>query len=326
MLESILQWMIGVHMQSSEPEEALKIAKRGEAVVKKSRSSTDREKAQMKILSAQAKIELLWRAGAENGQDGATDSRRLRREFDGALRTSELAVRLARAARDSHMLANALHLLGLTYWSGSRSADSLRTFEDVDALLQGVEDSVLQFRNLVLLAEGRATLGDHRAAESARQRAFEVARLSGDEVLLSQVEALSRELAQAAAAPQPQLAALAAAVAVVVPSVASSLPPTAVVTVEEAFTPPRLDEEAVQRAVMGFVRDSTGDDAELTQEMPLMDAGLDSLASVELRTRLQEEFGLRLGSAVIFNFPSVAALSRHIVEEGSVKGITWRGA
>jgi acyl transferase domain-containing protein/acyl carrier protein len=50
-------------------------------------------------------------------------------------------------------------------------------------------------------------------------------------------------------------------------------------------------------------------------DMPLMDAGLDSLGSTELRTKLETQYGLELSATVTFDFPSIAELSSHLIEK-----------
>lgn len=47
---------------------------------------------------------------------------------------------------------------------------------------------------------------------------------------------------------------------------------------------------------------------------PLMSAGLDSLAAVELRDSLQAAFDVQLPATVIFDYPSIDALARHMAE------------
>ncbi len=48
-------------------------------------------------------------------------------------------------------------------------------------------------------------------------------------------------------------------------------------------------------------------------DRPLMDAGMDSLLAVELRNRLQRQYG-ELPSTLVFDYPSVRALATHVAE------------
>eukprot|EP00440_Ansanella_granifera_P024325 gb/GFBE01026423.1/.p1 GENE.gb/GFBE01026423.1/~~gb/GFBE01026423.1/.p1 ORF type:complete len:777 (+),score=240.65 gb/GFBE01026423.1/:1-2331(+) len=55
---------------------------------------------------------------------------------------------------------------------------------------------------------------------------------------------------------------------------------------------------------------------ELHQDAPLMDAGLDSLSMVQFRNTLQQQFpGVPMPASLIFDNPSVRAVSQNIVEE-----------
>jgi acyl transferase domain-containing protein/acyl carrier protein len=47
----------------------------------------------------------------------------------------------------------------------------------------------------------------------------------------------------------------------------------------------------------------------------LTDMGLDSLAAIELRTRLEQAFACRLPTTLAFDYPTVAALAEHVLEE-----------
>ena len=48
---------------------------------------------------------------------------------------------------------------------------------------------------------------------------------------------------------------------------------------------------------------------------PLSEAGVDSLLAVELRNSLQASFGVTLPATLIFDYPTVEALSGHLAEE-----------
>lgn len=47
-------------------------------------------------------------------------------------------------------------------------------------------------------------------------------------------------------------------------------------------------------------------------DMPLMEAGLDSLGAIELRTALSTHYQLDLPATLMFDHPTVAALASHI--------------
>ena len=55
--------------------------------------------------------------------------------------------------------------------------------------------------------------------------------------------------------------------------------------------------------------------AQVAQDQPLMTAGLDSLAAVELRNSLQAGFSIDLPATVTFDYPTVEALSMFIAKQ-----------
>ena len=56
------------------------------------------------------------------------------------------------------------------------------------------------------------------------------------------------------------------------------------------------------------------DPARVDAEAPLKSLGLDSLMTLELRNRLEADYGLRLSATLVWNYPTIAALAGHIAE------------
>jgi len=75
------------------------------------------------------------------------------------------------------------------------------------------------------------------------------------------------------------------------------------------------DPGIVAQRIIAMVLDMTGSADSVDQETPFMDSGIDSLASVELRTNLQQQFGVPLPSTVMFNFPTTASITNFLVSE-----------
>ncbi|MEU8252369.1 SDR family NAD(P)-dependent oxidoreductase, partial [Nonomuraea sp. NPDC048916] len=71
--------------------------------------------------------------------------------------------------------------------------------------------------------------------------------------------------------------------------------------------------EDLVRTHVATIRHSEPDAVDLTAG--LMDQGLDSLAGIELRNRLETATGLRLSATLIFDFPNVSAVAEHLLAE-----------
>ena len=65
--------------------------------------------------------------------------------------------------------------------------------------------------------------------------------------------------------------------------------------------------QELHAVVEGVLGDSIATDA------PLMEAGLDSIGSVEVRNAVASQFGVELPATVTFDYPSVEALAGYVV-------------
>ena len=71
-----------------------------------------------------------------------------------------------------------------------------------------------------------------------------------------------------------------------------------------------VDMGEVEAAVQAAVRSILG--ADVDPDAPLMAAGLDSLGAVELRSSLESRLGVQLPSTLVFDYPTVAALTQFL--------------
>ena len=93
-----------------------------------------------------------------------------------------------------------------------------------------------------------------------------------------------------------------------------------------------IDAAAIRAQVSAVVEGMLG--AAVAPNQPLMEAGLDSLGAVELRTSLCASFTLDLPATVVFDYPTVSSLSTFIAEQvdvhpaysGSFTGCALRSA
>ena len=77
-----------------------------------------------------------------------------------------------------------------------------------------------------------------------------------------------------------------------------------------------VDAAAIRAQVSAVVEGMLG--AAVAPNQPLMEAGLDSLGAVELRTSLCASFTVDLPATVVFDYPTVSSLSSFIAEQVDV--------
>jgi len=88
---------------------------------------------------------------------------------------------------------------------------------------------------------------------------------------------------------------------------------TASAAIEVAKT--GLDPEVVKEKLVKVLEQALAGDEDVELDTPLMDAGLDSLASVAFRNSLQSEIGMTMPASLIFDYPNMRQITDFIVEK-----------
>lgn len=78
---------------------------------------------------------------------------------------------------------------------------------------------------------------------------------------------------------------------------------------------PAVDHKVVRDYVVELAGRTTDLQNPPDFDSPLVEFGMDSLTAVSFRNGLQQNFGLKLASSILFDFPTMRALTDHIVKE-----------
>lgn len=78
-----------------------------------------------------------------------------------------------------------------------------------------------------------------------------------------------------------------------------------------------LSKDVVKSKVLELAGSAVADGEGVEQDVPFMEAGIDSLGSVQFVTDVSRAFSLQLPPSAIFDYPTGRALIDHIIEESS---------
>jgi len=267
------------------------------------------EEANMLYVIAQSGMAMADKVGLSQQKD---TQRRARRILAGVLKAGKEGLAIARKLpeRDrKEILSGLLFIVGQALGVLGKYKDALKIASEGMRLATDKMDRTGECGMIILLAQIHNWNGKPDEARSSARRGLEMAQKIQDEHLenmaaevLYQLEPKAGAAAQQQQASTFQESAGPADSAVAGP--AGELGPYSGPTIE--FLIPKINELAMTLL-------STD---ELHQDTPLMDSGLDSLSMVQFRNTLQQQFpGVPMPASLIFDHPSVRAVSENIVEE-----------
>lgn len=295
------------HYTYGNPTEAAKVAQDG---LKLCRSEDDKKGAvHMLFMMLEANVQLLGEKA--EGEDGSVAA--LKSGCDKALRMAKEAAGIAVKAGDKSLEAGGYYWMAQLHVMMGASPDGLASASQAKALFRKANDKKGEVRTMALEAQVHMFARNNGEASKLLQEALLLAEECGDKGGEASVKQLLEEI-------QGQQAQMVAAMPVmqagpVVQAAASEAQAVA------EFKPP--DPDRVKGQIQAMVNGLLGSDEVIDSDTPLMESGIDSLASVELRTGLTQTFGVPLPSTVMFNYPTVGGLTMMLVDELTAKKISW---
>lgn len=301
-----------IHLNFHELEEAQRAA--GEAV-KISRADDDmRGTVRSLFLLLEANIAALVDMSSKDNM-----ARQARQLCEKSLRLAKESVSLSIRLDDKFLEAGATYWLGNIYLTQERLDEAIQAIETSLSLGREVEDKTLEIRALALKVQYMVRKKDMTEARKLFSEVEVMSNAMKDSFGKELVDNLRDMLAKHGKGDTKKR---------VVEEYDDDDAPQAATgggassTAIKAYSGP--DPNMVKSYIIAMVKTMAGNDS-VDAETPLMESGIDSLASVELRTQLQKEFRITLPSTVMFNYPTITGMTDLIVNEVTNKNVTWTG-
>ncbi|CAJ1359923.1 unnamed protein product [Effrenium voratum] len=308
-----LQKLAAAHLANGNEKEAIKQA----LVARKYCKAIEDVRGETALLHLLASSSL--QRGDKKGQDlqkmdpkkqmesgpGIEANRQLRNSAHEAVKRCRSAIALAKRNDDPHAEASAMAHLAHALAILNRGQEGLATCKRAEDLFRECGAVGQQASAACLSAEIANLMGNKGKAMELANRALELARRAEDTEVEGRVGGVM-ELIKGVQKQQVQEV-YDDSMPAAGPMAASAAGPA---------VPKGLDPDMVQTKLMSVVEQVAGGDDEVHLDTPLMESGLDSLSAVAFRNELSKTFqGIgALPAALMFDYPSVRAITEHIVD------------
>mmetsp|Transcript_23404 Transcript_23404/g.54452 ORF Transcript_23404/g.54452 Transcript_23404/m.54452 type:complete len:848 (-) Transcript_23404:85-2628(-) len=285
---------------TEEYEEAARVASSAKALYEK--CGDMRGKVISSMILTQAYVALLMK---EEG-DPVKPSRAFTEAKNKCLSAAAEAVAYSGKAGDKALRGAAIMWRARALMWSFRHEDAKRAAEEAKRIFLDLGDVAGQGQALLLIANVLNLTNAKDKAIEAGNECLEVAQSVEDFVTADAAKELIDALTARPAAPVQM--AEAAALPGAAPTAAAASGPAAI-------EKKGLDPELTRKKVFEIVKNVMASDEELEADMPLMEAGMDSLSSVQMVSELAKEFSMQMAPSLVFDFPTVNALAEDIVAQ-----------
>jgi len=292
-----------IMVKTERLEEAVKVGQEAQQL-----SQKDKDKVlevQMTIFMVQVYFAILNRYAEKEGFNRA--SREYTDPFSKAEKAAVLALKITEKMDEPPLRANALYCIaevnlisGKIREAESQASEAERIFGEVG--IKAGEGSCAALKAQTCIYTGR-----FQEAITAAEKSLEIGTEIGDAAMQDQANKLLERVRGSTAQPvmMIQQPIQQQQEVEIVPEASSAV-------VEEK--PKGLDALMVGDMLHGMLREMIG--VQMESDTPFMDAGVDSLMSIEFRSQVNQAFaGLALASTLTFDYPTIRELTGHIVDK-----------
>merc|ERR1712032_1608939 len=311
-LEAIaMQQVARVHIEAEDPDMAVSVAQDAQALMR------ENENERIELLSmltiTQSRVAECNKIDPD-GLASASPSGEFVEAREKALASATEALALAIKVQDRVLRGQALHARGqLLYWS-DKVPEAERLTEHAIKLFQQCKNDEWESTAVVQHAYIRLAFGEKEEALEKARLALEIAQRGDFAVAESNAEKAIQSIenfGKKPAAEVQQVQQIQVQDQAQVAQVASAA--QVVAKVEKKG----LDPVTTLAKVSELVQNAVASDDDLENDSPLMESGMDSLASVAFMNDVSKAFGMQVSPALVFDYPTIRALTDHLVESSN---------
>eukprot|EP00747_Dinoflagellata_sp_TGD_P207449 gnl/TRDRNA2_/TRDRNA2_81024_c1_seq1.p1 gnl/TRDRNA2_/TRDRNA2_81024_c1~~gnl/TRDRNA2_/TRDRNA2_81024_c1_seq1.p1 ORF type:complete len:361 (+),score=121.91 gnl/TRDRNA2_/TRDRNA2_81024_c1_seq1:31-1083(+) len=232
------------------------------------------------------------------------------KEYDKALRNSKEALTMSADLDDKELMGSSNYWVAHVLMMKQKSEEALTFVNEAINVFHemgtGQSAKAGEANALLLAGQIEQIQGDNAKALDLFKQGKGLFKDIGDKQGESVADGLisDAQTAVPVAAAAPTAAQMAAFSAAALPGAASAV----------AEVSKGLDPAYVRQTVIELVKNVSGAGEAIDGDTPLMDFGVDSLSSVQLRSEMARTFNMKLPNTLMFDMPSVGRLTEFLVE------------
>jgi len=230
-----------------------------------------------------------------------------------ALKPAQEALSMAKKLSCKILIAHALYRVGTVHMLTGRISDAMQAANEARTIFHSKGDRINEVAVVMLMAEVQYSAGREDRTVEIAEEVITMAESIGDSNSADRARKLIEKIRPSQPVGSPSAGWVYQAPAG--PSDAAEAAPAAVSTTGAAKPEEKgLDETMVSRVVFDVAKNIIGSDEEISQDVGLMDSGMDSLSALSFRQTLSQQVNIKLPSSFVFDYPTVREVTNRVME------------